>query len=229
MKETQPTFTDLTLALAHAARLTPHHPAQPHTLSLAQALGELGPIATLAPTLAVREAGTVLAHLLKNPAFVAEQMRFLRETPTTPGPYVACQITGPADGYALQVFVWPPGAQTAIHDHSCWGLIHGVVGTLQEERYTRLDAAEHDAQARLRRAWRRGWGRADGVSPLLPYAGGIHRVSNPSSEPALSVHIYGPPGAIDGRDYDPSHDYVCDRLVEDASIARTLRAEQLLG
>jgi hypothetical protein len=27
------------------------------------------------------------------------------------------------------------------------------------------------------------------------------------------VHLYGPRlGEIDGRDYDPSRDYVCDRL-----------------
>jgi predicted metal-dependent enzyme (double-stranded beta helix superfamily) len=216
-------------ALARPSLLPLRRSAPSHTLSLAQALTELGPIATLAPTVAVREAGTILTHLLKNPAFVAEQARFLADPPAAPGPYVACQITGPADGYALQVFVWPPGAKTAIHDHSCWGMIHGAFGTLREERYVRLDEGEHDAQARLRSAWRRGWGRADGVSPLLPYEGGIHRVSNPSRHPALSVHIYGPPGVIDGRDYDPSHDYVCDRLIEDAPIALTLRAEQLLG
>jgi predicted metal-dependent enzyme (double-stranded beta helix superfamily) len=126
----------------------------------------------------------------------------------------------------LQVFVWPPGAKTAIHDHSCWGLIHSAFGTLREERYARLDAGEHAARARLRCVWRNSWGRADGVSPLLPYEGGIHRISNPSNQAALSVHLYGPPGTIDGRDYDPSRDYVCDRLVEDAPVALTLRAEQ---
>ena len=42
---------------------------------------------------------------------------------------------------------------------------------------------------------------------------GIHRVGNPTGEPAISVHLYGPRlGEIDGRDYDPSRDYVCDRL-----------------
>jgi hypothetical protein len=31
-------------------------------------------------------------------------------------------------------------------------------------------------------------------------------------ETAISVHLYGPQiGEIDGRDYDPSRDHVCDR------------------
>jgi predicted metal-dependent enzyme (double-stranded beta helix superfamily) len=200
--------------------------AQPPTLSLPQALGELGHIATLSPMLAVREGSRVLAHLLNNPEFLAGQGSALLTTPAAPGPYVAWQVLGPQNAYALQVFVWPPGAKTAIHDHSCWGLIHGAFGTLREERFMRLDAGEHAAQARLSRTWRSSWSRADGVSTLLPYEGGIHRVSNPSNQPALSVHIYGPPGAIDGRDYDPSHDYVCDRLVEDTPIALTLQAAQ---
>ena len=40
----------------------------------------------------------------------------------------------------------------------------------------------------------------------------IHRVGNPGEGMAISVHLYGPRlGEIDGRDYDPSRDYVCDR------------------
>ena len=42
--------------------------------------------------------------------------------------------------------------------------------------------------------------------------GGIHRVGNPTDGPVISVHLYGPRmGEIDGRDYDSSRDYVCDR------------------
>jgi hypothetical protein len=38
-------------------------------------------------------------------------------------------------------------------------------------------------------------------------------VGNPGSEVAISVHLYGPrAGEIDGRDYDPSQNYVCDRM-----------------
>jgi hypothetical protein len=50
---------------------------------------------------------------------------------------------------------------------------------------------------------------------VAPYAGGIHRIANPGPRPAISVHLYGPRmGALDGRDYDPSRDYVCDRFEE---------------
>jgi hypothetical protein len=51
---------------------------------------------------------------------------------------------------------------------------------------------------------------------VLPYDGGIHSIGNPGEETAVSVHLYGPRmSTIDGRDYDPSHDYVCDRLQDD--------------
>src|SRR5438477_13131851 len=55
--------------------------------------------------------------------------------------------------------------------------------------------------------------RADGASTVRPYAGGIHRIANAGTRPAISVHLYGPRmGLFDGRDYDPSRDFVCDRL-----------------
>ena len=48
---------------------------------------------------------------------------------------------------------------------------------------------------------------------MLSGDGGIHRVGDPHPEAAVSVHLYGPRmGEADGRDYDPSRDYVCDRL-----------------
>src|SRR5215203_920867 len=81
-----------------------------------------------------------------------------------------------------------------------------------EERYERLDDGSVPDHARLKELWRAEWEREDGISTVLPYAGGIHRVGNPNEGPAISVHLYGPRiGGIDGRDYDPSQHYVCDR------------------
>jgi len=45
------------------------------------------------------------------------------------------------------------------------------------------------------------------------YSAYVHRVGNPGESPAVSVHLYGSQlEDIDGRDYDPSRDYVCDRM-----------------
>jgi hypothetical protein len=86
------------------------------------------------------------------------------------------------------------------------------VGSVLEERYERLDDGSVPDHARLKELWRVEWEREDGISTVLPYEEGIHRVGNPNEEPAISVHLYGPRlGEKDGRDYDPSQHYVCDR------------------
>jgi hypothetical protein len=81
-----------------------------------------------------------------------------------------------------------------------------------EERYDCLDDGSQTGYARLKKAWQLCWNPEDGASTVLPREGGIHRVGNPGASPAVSVHLYGSrTEEVDGRDYDPSRDYVCDR------------------
>ena len=81
---------------------------------------------------------------------------------------------------------------------------------------------EHGAQpnkASLRKQWQRVWSRPDGASTVGAYENGIHRVANSGRRPATSLHLYGPrTGVFDGRDYDPSRDFVCDRLELDELV-----------
>ena len=87
-----------------------------------------------------------------------------------------------------------------------------MAGSVLEERYERLDDGSRLNHASLKKAWQLSWSRGDGVSTVLPHDEGIHRVGNLGGETAISVHLYGPKiGAFDGRDYDTSRDYVCDR------------------
>lgn len=126
--------------------------------------------------------------------------------------YVARRYDALDGSYSLQVFVWPPETGTEIHDHSCWGAYLCVVGTVTEERYERLDDGLRPDHARLRKVWELNWAPWGGVSTVLPGDWGIHRVSNRGTSIAISVHLYGPRiGEVDGRDYDPSREYVCDR------------------
>lgn len=160
-----------------------------------------------------QEGVSLLARLASDPAFLHSRVfPLLERAGTDEDWYVAYRHDAPDGSCSLQVFVWPPGSRTEVHDHSSWGALCCVVGSVFEERYERLDDGLRLNRARLKKVWSLTWGPEDGISTVLPYDGGIHRIGNPTEEPAISVHLYGPRlGEVDGRDYDPSRDYVCDR------------------
>ena len=166
----------------------------------------------------VEKAVAVLDHLVHDTGFLPLNVLPLLQTAQEAKDwYVALQQNageGSNKGScSLQVFVWPTGSWTHIHDHSSWGVFYCVMGRVQEERYERLDDGSILEHARLGMVWQKAWSKDDEASTVLPYDGGIHRVGNPYDSMAISVHLYGPRvGEVDGRDYDPSRDYVCDRL-----------------
>ena len=163
---------------------------------------------------ALQRASPFLAHLVKDPNFIEAEIRPLLEVArgTEAAWYVANRYEGEDNSYSFQIFVWPPGTETKIHDHSSWGVYFCVVGSVLEERYERLDDGSRLEHAHLKKIWQLMWSREDGASSVLPHDGGIHRIRNPGDSVAISVHLYGPRiGEVDGRDYDPSRDYVCDR------------------
>jgi len=162
---------------------------------------------------ALRETIPVLSNVVRDPNFLgARVLPLAEEGRRVDDWYVAYRHDDPGGAYSLQIFVWPPGSATRIHDHSSWGAFCCVVGSVLEERYGRTDDGKISDHARLKELWQFEWSREDGISTVLPYEVGIHRVCNPNEEPAVSVHLYGPRlGEIDGRDYDPSRNYVCDR------------------
>jgi predicted metal-dependent enzyme (double-stranded beta helix superfamily) len=174
---------------------------------------ELERLSNLPTELALQEAAQFLAHLVRDPAFLdAYVLPLLQEARTTEDWSVAYRCDGQDGSYSLQVFVWPPGTRTHIHDHTSWGAYCCAAGTMLEERYERLDDGSQLNHARLTKVWQLSWSREDGVSTDLPYDEGIHLVGNLGSETAISVHLYGPRiGDLDGRDYDTSREYVCDR------------------
>ncbi len=184
------------------------------TTSFALDMSEIENLSELPTDLALQQAAPFLAHLVKDPTFLeAEILPLLKEARGTEEDwYVAHSYEGKDHSYSLQVFVWPPSTETKIHDHSSWGVYCCAVGSVLEERYERLDDGSRPDHAHLKKIWQLLWSREDGASSVLPHDGGIHRVGNPSDSLAISVHLYGPRiGEVDGRDYDLSRDYVCDR------------------
>jgi predicted metal-dependent enzyme (double-stranded beta helix superfamily) len=182
------------------------------TTLLALDTNELRKLGELPTEQALQQAVPFLAHLVKDPTFLeAEILPLLEEARVTEEDwYVARRYDG--SSYSLQIFVWPPGSETRIHDHASWGVYCCAVGSVLEERYERLDDGSRSDHAQLKKIWQLLWSREDGASSVLPHDGGIHRIGNPGDSLAISVHLYGPRmGEVDGRDYDLSRDYVCDR------------------
>jgi predicted metal-dependent enzyme (double-stranded beta helix superfamily) len=174
---------------------------------------KLEKLSNLPTELALQKAAPFLAHLVRDPAFLNTHiLPLLKEARGAEDWYVADRCNGQDGSFSLQIFVWPPQTRTQIHDHTSWGAYCCVVGSVLEERYERFDDGSRLDYARLKKAWQLSWSREDGVSTVLPYDEGIHRVGNLGSRTAISVHLYGPrQSEFDGRDYDASRDYVCDR------------------
>jgi predicted metal-dependent enzyme (double-stranded beta helix superfamily) len=171
-------------------------------------------LSELPTELALERAAPFLARLVGDLDFrEAEILPLLEEARGMQGDwYVARSYEDREHSYSLQIFVWPPGTETKIHDHSSWGVYCCAVGSVLEERYERLDDGSRLDHAHLKKIWRLMWSTEDGASSVLPDDGGIHRVGNPGDSVAISMHLYGPRlREVDGRDYDPSRDYVCDR------------------
>ena len=184
------------------------------TTSVAPDTTELQKLSELPTDLALQRAAPFLAHLVRDPTFLEAEIIPLLEEPrgTETDWYVARSYKSRDRSFSLQIFVWPPGTETKIHDHSSWGVYCCAVGSVLEERYERLDDGSLTDYARLKKAWQLRWSPEDGASSVLPHDGGIHRVGNPGDNLAISVHLYGPrQGEVDGRDYDVMRDYVCDR------------------
>lgn len=180
---------------------------------LAPHTDELQKISELPAEQALRQAAAFLAGMVKDPGFLTtEILPALEEGRYREDWYVSSQLDGEDGSYSLKVFLWPAGTGTKVHDHSSWGAYVCAWGTVLEERYERLDDGSQFEYAYLQKSWQLSWSPEDGASTVLPGDGGIHRVGNPGDEMAVSVHLYGSrTGDVDGRDYDPSRDYVCDR------------------
>lgn len=97
------------------------------------------------------------------------------------------------DLFELIALCWDPRTASPIHNHSgqlCWLSIQS--GALRLENFTSLDGAGPGDGIRL--VPNGGIERApEGCLDLQQGENGIHRVSNPFDEPAVSLHVYSRP------------------------------------
>ncbi|HXZ06863.1 MAG TPA: cysteine dioxygenase [Paraburkholderia sp.] len=88
--------------------------------------------------------------------------------------------------FSVVSFVWGPGQQTPIHDHTVWGLIGVLRGAELAAPYARND------DGTLRQTGDEVRLEAGDVEAVSPTIGDIHRVRNAYDDRvSISIHVYG--------------------------------------
>ncbi|MDR3517897.1 MAG: cysteine dioxygenase [Azospirillaceae bacterium] len=92
----------------------------------------------------------------------------------------------PAQRFSVVSFVWGPGQQTPIHDHTVWGLIGMLRGAEDAQSFSLAPDGRPLASGPPVRLIP---GQVAAVSPRI---GDIHRVSNAQDDAvSISIHVYG--------------------------------------
>ena len=172
MPETQPATGAAEIGAHPLSRL--RHTVQAMTRLCAQTLNEPAPLT---------EAQALMDALVAHDDWLPEPM-------AQPHPAFYRQYLLHADPlarFSIVSFVWGPGQQTPVHDHTVWGIIGMLRGAEFSQRY-QADAstgALHPAGAEHRLQP----GDLETVSPTL---GDIHRVRNAYDDRvSISIHMYG--------------------------------------
>lgn len=97
--------------------------------------------------------------------------------------------TSPEHRFFVQVFAWPPGCNTPIHDHNTWG----VMGVYHNQlKVTEFDAAYTDDPGRFDLQPKDQYIAERGmISVLTCPHDEVHHIENPSSDYSYSIHVYG--------------------------------------
>jgi predicted metal-dependent enzyme (double-stranded beta helix superfamily) len=96
----------------------------------------------------------------------------------------------PQDRYVILAIIWSPGYVTPIHDHGIWGVSGVYENVLRVTNYVRLDDGSRPDYAELNEhsSILAGVGS---VTYVLPPNEEIHQIDIPSSDRAVSIHVYG--------------------------------------
>lgn len=90
----------------------------------------------------------------------------------------------PKDRFCVVSFVWGPGQETPVHDHTVWGLVGMLRGSERSLGYDIRDGKLYPTDTEILNQ-----GEVVAVSPQI---GDVHKVSNAEADRvSISIHIYG--------------------------------------
>ncbi len=106
----------------------------------------------------------------------------------------------PQERYSVVSFVWGPGQQTPLHDHTVWGLIGVLRGAELATHYLRNDNGTYTPAGPAATL------HPGAIDIVSPSRGDLHVVANARTDgPTISIHVYGANiGAVHRHAYDPA-------------------------
>ncbi|MGQ3674638.1 cysteine dioxygenase [Xanthobacter sp. TB0139] len=129
----------------------------------------------------LREGEALLARLVAQDDWLPE--RFAQPHPQFYQQYLL--HSDPYERFCVVSFVWGPGQETPVHDHTVWGLVGVLRGAERALNYVHENGQmKPNGEVELLRA-----GEVAMVSPSI---GDIHAVSNAFDDrSSISIHVYG--------------------------------------
>lgn len=105
----------------------------------------------------------------------------------------------PIERFSVVSFVWGPGQETPVHDHTVWGMVGVMRGAESCEEFALQPAIGRLLSKGIHEL------RPGGIDLVSPRVGDIHRVSNALADRAsVSIHVYGANiGAVKRHVYEP--------------------------
>ncbi len=92
----------------------------------------------------------------------------------------------PLERFSIVSFVWGPGQQTPVHDHTVWGCVGMLRGAEMSQRYVQAEDGTYQPDGAAVRL------EPGQIEILSPQEGDIHQVWNAYQDRAsISVHMYG--------------------------------------
>jgi predicted metal-dependent enzyme (double-stranded beta helix superfamily) len=127
--------------------------------------------------------GEFLQKFIADPAFLSDQPASVFDNEIK-------LYRSPDKSLMLLAYIWDSPELCPIHDHGAWGIIGGLIGSLREVKYQRMDDRQVEGYVELEQI------SSILIEPeefgmVLPLDKGIHQTGAADYRLAITIHIYG--------------------------------------
>ena len=139
----------------------------------------------------------LIGDLLQDPCWFGEFLQnhiadpaFLSDAPASVFDNEIKLYRSPDKSFLLLAYIWDNRGQCPIHDHGAWGIIGGLIGSLREIKYQRMDDHQVEGYAELKQT-SDSLIKPEDIRMILPLDKGIHQTGAADDQLTITIHVYG--------------------------------------